>query len=55
MKKICVNGIVCDSAGAAMRTLECIITNDKNGKTLSINNGKMQFTIPFEPIEKFLK
>lgn len=34
---------------------ECIITNDRNGKTLSINDGKIQFTIPFEPIEKYLK
>lgn len=33
----------------------CIITNDEHGKTLSINNGKIQFTIPFEPIEQYLK
>lgn len=35
--------------------LECIITNDEIGKTLSINNGEIQFTIPFEPIERYLK
>ena len=35
--------------------LECIITNDKKGKTISINNGVLQFTIPFEPIERYLK
>jgi hypothetical protein len=33
----------------------CIITNDERGKTLSIGDGKTQFAIPFEPIEKFLK
>ena len=32
----------------------CFITNDEKGKTLSIGDGKTQFTIPFEPIEKFL-
>lgn len=36
-------------------TFECIITNDEKGKTLSINNGEIQFTIPFEPIERYLK
>ena len=35
--------------------LDVIITNDEVGKTLSIDNGIVQFTIPFEPIEKYLK
>lgn len=35
--------------------LECIITNDELGKTLSINNGIIQFSIPIEPIEQYLK
>lgn len=35
--------------------LEVIITNDNIGKTISINNGDIQFTIPFEPLEEFLK
>ena len=34
---------------------KCIITNDEKGKTLSINNGVLQFTIPFETIEGYLK
>ena len=55
MRKIQVNGIECNEKGAAMTSLDCIVTNDKHGKTLSINNGKIQFTIPFEPIEKYLK
>lgn len=35
--------------------LNVLITNDENGKTLSINDGEKQFSIPFEPIERFLK
>lgn len=35
--------------------LEVIITNDEKGKTLSIHNELLQFTIPFEPIEGYLK
>lgn len=35
--------------------IECIITNDKIGKTLSIVVGEGMFTIPFESIEKYLK
>ena len=35
--------------------LECIITNDEMGKTLSINNGVIQFSVPFEPLEKWLR
>lgn len=35
--------------------LTCIITNDERGKTLSINDGVVQFTIPVEPIERYLK
>lgn len=35
--------------------LTCIISNDENGKTLSINDEIVQLTIPFEPIERYLK
>lgn len=35
--------------------LRCIITNDEIGKTLSIDNNEIQFTIPFESIEKYLR
>lgn len=35
--------------------LICIVTNDERGKTLSIQDGHIQFTLPFEPLEKFLK
>jgi len=55
--KVTVTGFVYDDderTGHAER-LECIITNDRFGKTLSINDGKKQFTIPFEAVEKYLK
>lgn len=55
MKKIQVNGIECNENGATMKPLQCIVSNDEIGKSLSINNGKIQFTIPLEPIEKYLK
>lgn len=51
-----VEGGVCRLDGSfAMTRLDCIITNDKVGKTLSIGDGNVQFTIPFEPIERYLK
>lgn len=55
MMKLQVNGIVCNENGGAMRPLEVLISNDTYGKTLSINDGKTQFTIPFESIEKHMK
>lgn len=56
-KKVKVQGMVQHVAvgGFKVDELTAIITNDENGKTLSINNGIVQFTIPFEPIEKYLK
>ena len=37
------------------KRFRCIISNDEQGKTLSIDDGEVQFTIPFEPIAKFLR
>lgn len=55
-KQIKVRGITLWPNGDALPDeLECIITNDEKGKTLSINNGVLQFTIPFETIEGYLK
>lgn len=55
-KQIKVRGITLWPNGDALPDeLKCIITNDEKGKTLSINNGVLQFTIPFEPIERYLK
>lgn len=39
----------------AQQEFDCLITTDETGKTLSISDGMVQFTIPFEPIERFLK
>lgn len=35
--------------------LSCVISNDERGKTLSISDGSKMFTIPFEPLERYLK
>lgn len=35
--------------------LRCICTNDERGKTLSIDNGVLQFSIPFEAVEECFK
>lgn len=43
------------SAFLVPKMFDCIITNDEIGKTLSINDGNVQFTIPFEPLERYLK
>lgn len=55
-KKVGVLGVVFhDPNNTYKDNLECTITNDEHGKTLSIFDGHTQFTIPFEPIEKYLK
>ena len=55
-KRISVRGITLYPNGDDLPDeFECIITNDEKGKTISINNGVLQFTIPFEPIERYLK
>lgn len=46
---------VAGSPFLAPKMFDCIITNDEIGKTLSINDGNVQFTIPFEPLERYLK
>ena len=35
--------------------LTCIISNDAFGKTLTIHNNEVGFTIPVEQIERYLK
>lgn len=37
------------------KTFDVIVTNDEKGKTISIDTGITQYTIPFEPIEMYLK
>lgn len=37
------------------QNLRVICTNDERGKTLSIDNGKIQFSIPMEQIAECFK
>ena len=55
-KEVFVKGIYYDdeTRKVHIERFRCIITNDEQGKTLSIDDGTKQFTIPFNPIEKFL-
>lgn len=56
-KEVVVDGIIGDwVADTMMRSsLLCICTNDEKGKTLSITDGCIQFSIPFEPLEEYFK
>ena len=54
-KIVSVVGLITSPKIMIPGTLEVIITNDEKGKTISIRNGTTQFTIPFEPIERYLK
>lgn len=55
-KEIKVNGVFYDGKTSfAPIQLYCICTNDENGKTLSIDNGNIQFSIPFEAVEECFK
>lgn len=54
-KEVVVQGAIQTLNNSIMQNLNVIITNDSIGKTISINNDVIQFTIPFEPIEKYLK
>lgn len=50
-----VRGFVSTPVKTQRAMLNVTVTNDKIGKTISIDDGYIQFTIPFEPIEKYLK
>lgn len=57
MKLIKVDGFVMNALCGIFKPEELTvrISNDSRGKTLSIDNGEIQFTVPFEPIEKAMK
>lgn len=38
-----------------IKELSVIITNDDKGKTLSVDNGVIQFSIPMDKLMKYLK
>ena len=55
-KWVSVKGLYKTSKGTMFpTTVNCIITNDEVGKTLSVGNEQIMFTIPFEAIEEYLK
>lgn len=54
-KFVSVVGIITSPKIMIPGTLDVIITNDEKGKTISVGNGTTQFTIPLEPIERYLK
>lgn len=54
-KEAIVDGLVFDGKTMRKTSLYVICTNDEHGKTLSIDNGNIQFLIPFEPFEEYLK
>ena len=56
-KSVLVEGVEYNSFNDMIcnKGLDVIITNDEIGKTISINNGRVQFTIPFESIERYLR
>lgn len=56
-KEVQVTGIEFDleTNKAFITLINCICSNDEYGKTLSIDNGKIQFTISFNDIEKYFK
>ena len=55
-KEVIVNGVVYDDRDSQLYSekLRVIITNDERGKTVSIDNGVIQFTVPFDNLVKFL-
>lgn len=53
-KRIPVAMLVDNGMGPQIVTGHAIVTNDENGKTLSLCHGSRQMTIAFEKIEKYL-
>ena len=56
-KEVVVRGTVYSdiTRKLAIKELRCICTNDEKGKTLSIDNGVMQFSIPMESLIEIFK
>lgn len=53
-KHIQVVGGVTTPHKVVIANIDCIVTNDEIGKTLSLSFGDMQLTVPFEPLEEYL-
>lgn len=56
-RKLTVEGIIYDDDRLIIKKtdMEVLITNDEHGKTLSINDGHIQYTVPAEKIAEYLK
>ena len=53
-KEIKVKGIQNSPMGMTETQLHVLITNDSIGKTLRVDNGTIQFTLPMDDIVKYL-
>ena len=56
-KKLTVEGLIYDDDRQIIKKTDMVvlITNDELGKTLSINDGHIQYTVPAEKIAEYLK
>jgi hypothetical protein len=58
-KEVIVTGLVQYFMGYEItickEKLRVICTNDEKGKTLSVNDGRIQMSIPFEEVEEYFK
>lgn len=56
-KEVIVMGLVYDDVGRKFyrQKLRVICTNDDKGKTLSVDDGRIQMSIPFEQVEEYFK
>lgn len=53
-KEFKINGIQNSPLGMEVKELHILISNDTVGKTLSIDNGTIQFTIPMDNLINYL-
>lgn len=54
-KEVNVFGFIANGDSFKPCNVLCICTNDEYGKTLSIGNEYIQFTIPFEAVEEYFE
>lgn len=56
-RTLIVEGIIYDDDRRVIKRtcMEVLISNDEHGKTLSINDGHIQYTVPAEQIAEYLK
>ena len=54
-KWVSVDGFIFTDGGMTPGKINCIITNDRVGKSLTIGVGQIMYEIPFEKIEDYLR